>query len=275
MSTEIAPRTQAEIQAANKEKVRALLNDPARQQQIFELLPTAADQRRFLASMQTYVLPRAELHADNVRGSLVVAVYQAAKAALDLGVDANIIVRSSKATGPVARFELTVSGAIILMLRSPGASHVTCHVIRRNDAVHVVDGVLVRHEYDTIDPVARGPIVGAVARLHYHDGRVIERLIDGNAIAAARATGGNAWSGGEGPFEEMVRKTAILRLRKLVPLDSQTQGLLDEIEHAPYAEARERGPRRIAPQQPRAFMPAPVEEPTTEVVDDFTTTTEE
>lgn len=278
MSTELAARTQSELRKANEDKVRRLLNDPARQQQIFELLPTVADQHRFLASVTTYVLPRPELHGKDIQGSLVLALYQAAKAGLDLGTDANIIVRKSGGVA-AARFELTVNGAIILMMRTPGASHITCHTIRKNDVVQVVDGVLVQHEYGTLDPDARGAIVGAVARLHYRDGRVIERLIDRNTIKAAEGAGSSghsAWKAGEGPFEEMVRKTAILRLRKLVPLDTQTQGLLEELEGAPYADARRAG--RAVPvfrPQPMQLASAPVDDPETEVDADFTTTTED
>jgi recombinational DNA repair protein RecT len=178
-----------------------------------------------MTALTTYVGPRPELHTPALRPSLVLALYQAAKVNLDLGTQMHFIVRGAKVCA-----EISYQGAMVLMLRSPGASHVDCFEIRQNDTVEVANGRLIRHEVHTLDPAARGPIIACCARLHYTAGHTIERIIDLDIINAAQKAGGAAWKGGPGNFLEMVRKTAILRLRKLVPLDSRTQSALDEIE---------------------------------------------
>ena len=196
-----------------------------RENTLLTLLPDETDQRRFMTALTTYVGPRRELHAPALRPSLVLALYQAAKVNLDLGTQMHFIVR-----GPKVCAEISYQGAMVLMLRSPGASHVDCFEIRQNDTVEVAGGRLVHHEVHTLDVNARGPIIACCARLHYTAGHTIERIIDLDIIAAAQKAGGAAWKGGPGNYLEMVRKTAILRLRKLVPLDSSTQSALDEIE---------------------------------------------
>ena len=196
-----------------------------RESTLLTLLPDEADQRRFMTALTTYVGPRRELHAPALRPSLVLALYQAAKVNLDLGTQMHFIVR-----GPKVCAEISYQGAMVLMLRSPGATHVDCFEIRERDTVRIEGGRLVHHEVHTLDVQARGPIVACCGRVWYRDGHCIERIIDLDIIDAARKAGGAAWKGGAGAYLEMVRKTCILRLRKLVPLDSRTQSALDEIE---------------------------------------------
>jgi recombinational DNA repair protein RecT len=230
-----------------------------RETTLLTLLPDEADQRRFMTALTTYVGPRRELHAPGLRPSLVLALYQCAKLNLDLGSQMDFIVRGGKVCA-----EINVMGAIVLMLRSPGASHVDCFVIRANDTVRMENGRLVHHEVHTLDVAVRGPIIACCARLYYHDGRCIERVIDSEIIANAKKAGGKLlW---DNHFQEAVRKTAVLRLRKLVPLDSRTQSALDEIERDSMAVQQ-----TATPTVRRIQLPEVTATPTVDTDVDFTT----
>jgi recombinational DNA repair protein RecT len=82
--------------------------------------------------------------------------------------------------------------------------------------------------------------------------------VDQSEIEAAAAKGQAAWKTNA---SEMWRKTALLRLAKIVPLDSQTAGALDDIERGTYdvtpMETTQTPTRRFAPSQPtRMTLPA-------------------
>lgn len=251
MTTELAqtPRWLSDIQT--------------REATLLTLLPDEADQRRFITALTTYVGPRSELHAPALRPSLVLALYQAAKLNLDLGTQMHFIVR-----GPKVCAEISAQGALVLILRSPGATHVDLFEVRQNDTVRMENGRLIHHEVHTLDPVARGPIVACCGRVWYRDGHCIERVIDAEIIEAARKAGGAAWKSGPGAYVEMVRKTCLLRLRKLVPLDSRTQSALDEIERDSMAVQQTAQPARVQ------RIELPTVTASTPEVDDFPTVEE-
>ena len=197
------------------------------QDTLLRLLPDRAQQDRYLAAIMTHVAPNTDLHAPVLQPSLIVAVYHMAKLGLDPGVDANLIPRSG-----IVRCEITFKGAAKIMMRTPGAVKLHTYLIYQNEEYRIEQGRVVRH-VASLDVDTRGPLVAAVAELHYADGTVVERIVDGAEIAIARARGKDAWKTSPG---EMWRKTAILRLAKIVPLDSLTAGTLNEIERQEYVE---------------------------------------
>ena len=227
------------------------------------LLPDRSQQDRFMAALLTYVGPERALHAPALQESLVIALYQVAKLGLDPGVDCYLIPRSGK-----VRCELGYKGALKVMLRTPGASHVHTYLIHANEHYVIERGRVTEHR--AILGPARGELVAAVAELHMRDGSVIERIVDQSEIDAAASKGQAAWKTNA---SEMWRKTALLRLAKIVPLDSQTAGALADIERSTYdvqgIETTQSTPRRFAPQQaqrmtlpaaPAAITPADTEE---------------
>ena len=205
-------------------EIRSMIE--SRRDMLVQLMPEQAQQDRFIAALMTHVLPRPELHDKRLQPSLMVSLYQLAKLGLDPGVDAHLIVRVG-----IVRCEIGYVGAVKLMMTYPGAKSVHVDLIYANEEYRIEHGRLVSH-VNSLDVKARGPIVGASARLYLHDGTTIERIIDGDDIARARqaamtAGAGLAWKTSE---PEMVRKTALLRLRKLVPFDPDRQRILNELE---------------------------------------------
>jgi recombinational DNA repair protein RecT len=215
--------TELQTAPATPPAPRWLADIQDRKDTLLALLPDEADQRRFMTALTTYVGPRPALHAPALRPSLVLALYQTAKLNLDLGSQMDFIVRGGKVCA-----EVNFKGAIVLMLRSPGATHVDCFEIRQNDTVRMENGRLVHHEVHTLDIATRGPIIACCARLWFRDGHCIERVIDLDIINNAKKAGGSTlW---KDHFTEAVRKTCVLRLGKLAPLDAKTQSVLSEIE---------------------------------------------
>ena len=215
------------------------------------LLPDRSQQDRFMAALLTYVGPERSLHAPALQESLVIALYQVAKLGLDPGVDCYLIPRSGK-----VRCELGFKGAVKVMLRTPGASHVHTYLIYEHEHYVMSKGRVTEHR--AILGPSRGELVAAVAELHMRDGSVIERIVDQSEIDAAAAKGQAAWKTNA---SEMWRKTALLRLAKIVPLDSQTAGALADIERGTYdvtpMETTQTPARRFAPTQPtRMTLPA-------------------
>lgn len=200
-------------------EIRSMIE--SRRDTLVQLMPEQAQQDRFIAALMTHVLPRPELHDKRLQPSLMVGLYHLAKLGLDPGVDAHLINR-----GGIVRCEIGYAGAVKLMMAYPGAKSVHVDLIYANEEYRIEHGRLVSH-VNSLDVRARGPLVGASARLYLHDGTTIERIIDGDDIARARQAGGAAWKTSE---SEMVRKTALLRLRKLVPFDPDRQRVLNELE---------------------------------------------
>jgi recombinational DNA repair protein RecT len=209
MTTAMTPATE----------IRSMIE--SRRDTLVQLMPEQAQQDRFLAALMTHVLPRPELHDKRLQPSLMVGLYHLAKLGLDPGVDAHLINR-----GGVVRCEIGYAGAVKLMMTYPGARSVHVDLIYQNEEYRIEHGRLVAH-VNSLDVRGRGPLVGASARLYLQDGTTIERIIDGDDIARARQAGGAAWKTSE---PEMVRKTALLRLRKLVPFDPDRQRVLNELE---------------------------------------------
>jgi recombinational DNA repair protein RecT len=209
MTTAMTPATE----------IRSMIE--SRRDTLVQLMPEQAQQDRFIAALMTHVLPRPELHDKRLQPSLMVGLYHLAKLGLDPGVDAHLINR-----GGVVRCEIGYAGAVKLMMTYPGAKSVHVDLIYQNEEYRIEQGRLVAH-VNSLDVKTRGPLIGASARLYLHDGTTIERIIDGDDIARARMAGGAAWKTSE---SEMVRKTAILRLRKLVPFDPDRQRVLNELE---------------------------------------------
>lgn len=225
MSTEIARPAPSAI-ALEIENQRDVL---------LQLMPDRATQERFMAALLTYVEPRAELHSKLHRQSLMVAVYQIAKLGLDPGSDVYL-----RAGNDGIKLMVGYHGAHKLMLRVPGASHLHVDMIYANEHCVVEHGRVIEH-VNSLDVKRRGPAIACVARLHFHDGRVIERIVDQTDIDIARKTGQNGWKISEG---EMWRKTAILRLAKIVVLDEMTRSALEDADRSEYRNAP---PQRVTP----------------------------
>lgn len=209
------------------------------------LLPERAQQERFVTALITYVAPNTNLHSEKLQDSLMLAACQLAKLGLDPGVDAHLIPR-----GGVVRCEIGYKGAVKIMLRATVATHVDTYLIYDREHFIVEKGRVIEHRA-VLDPGKRGAFLAAVAQLHMPDGTVIERIVDREEMAIAHAAGGPAWKTSPG---EMRRKTAVLRLAKMVTVDSMTMATLNEIEKAAAIEAevieRPRSTRRILSPSP-------------------------
>lgn len=232
-----------------------------RRDTLVALLPDRSQQDRFMAALLTYVGPERSLHAPALQESLVIALYQVAKLGLDPGVDCYLIPRSGR-----VRCEIGYKGAVKVMLRTPGTSHVHTYLIHEHEHYVMSKGRVTEHR--AILGPTRGQLVAAVAELHMRDGSVIERIVDQSEIDAAASKGQAAWKTNA---SEMWRKTALLRLAKIVPLDGQTAGALAEIERgtfdsSPVEPVTSQPVRRFATSQPtRMTLPAPTQH-TTELV---------
>jgi hypothetical protein len=143
-------------------------------------------------------------------------------------------------------------------------------MIYANEHCLVEHGRVIEH-VNSLDVKRRGPPVACVARLHFYDGRTIERIIDQIDIDIARKTGQNGWKISEG---EMWRKTAIHRLAKIVvSLDETTRSAFEENERGAYqsAPAQRTGPRLYAGPKP-VELPAEIVTETTSETDTETVT---
>lgn len=256
MSTEIARPAPSAI-ALEIENQRDIL---------LQLMPDRATQERFMAALLTYVEPRTELHSKAHRQSLMVAVYQIAKLGLDPGSDVYL-----RTGNDGIKLMVGYHGAHKLMLRVPGASHLHVDMIYANEHCVVEHGRVIEH-VNSLDVKRRGPPVACVARLHFHDGRTIERIVDQTDIDIARKTGQNGWKISEG---EMWRKTAILRLAKIVVLDEMTRSALEENERSEYRNTppQRTGPRLYAGPKRTELTAEIATETTTEIVTETTTDT--
>ena len=204
------------------------------------LLPERAQQERFVTALVTYVAPNTALHSERLQESLMLAACQLAKLGLDPGVDAHLIPRAG-----IVRCEIGYKGAVKIMLRATGATHVDTYLIFDREHFVVERGRVIEHRA-ILDPGKRGAFLAAVAQLHTPDGTVIERIVDREEMAIAAAAGGPAWKTSPG---EMRRKTAVLRLAKMVTVDSMTMQTLNDIERAAAIDTevieRPRSTRRV------------------------------
>lgn len=217
-----------------------------RRDTIVSLLPDRAQQERFMSALITHVGPRRELWTPALQESLIVSLYTVAKLGLDPGVDCYLIPRSG-----TVRCEIGYKGAVKIMLRVPGATHVHTFLIYQNERYRIERGHVVMHEA-SLDVVGRGKLVAAVAQLYLRDGSCIERIVDEAEIDVAKRMGQGAWRTAEG---EMWRKTALLRLAKIVPLDSLTSAAIAEIEQATITPVE--SPKRFTSAQPtRLTLPS-------------------
>jgi len=230
------------------------------------LLPERAQQERFLTALITYVAPNPALHSERLQDSLMLAACQLAKLGLDPGADAYLIPR-----GGVVRCEIGYRGAVKIMKRATGASHVDAYIIYENEHYVVEKGRVLEHRA-ILDTDKRGKFLAAVAQIHLPDGTVIERIVDRAEMAISRAMGGPAWKTAP---SEMERKTAILKLAKTNVDDPMVRSELDAIDRANAIDAETiptpRSTRRII------GAPAPLQlanEDTAEPVDVDADTTE-
>lgn len=130
-----------------------------------------------------------------------------------------LIPRRNKHTRQMeANCQLGYKGALKLISRSPVLGAVRCGVFCENDEYDYMDGSapFLRHKIPLTEP--RGPVQGAWALTEYRAGGFVFVPVPLAELRAAQKMGGPVW---RAHYEAMCRKTALLRLGNLVPLDDR------------------------------------------------------
>ena len=220
------PLTQLVIQRKNE--IQSLESD------LKKMLPSSIPSDKFVRTVQTAITLNPQI-AEADKNSVLSACMRAAADGLVLdGREAALTIYNTKQKDgswkKVAQYIPMVAGVIKRVRNSGEVSRLNAFVVYKNDMFHVAYGLemTLKHEPNFADP---GDPIGAYAVCLFKDGQTDFEFMSFKQIEAIRS---RSKSGDSGPWKtdwsEMARKTAIRRLSKRLPVDSDIARVVQHID---------------------------------------------
>jgi recombination protein RecT len=199
-----------------------------------KMLPASIPSDKFVRTVQTAITLNPDL-AEADKNSVLTACMKAASDGLVLdGREAALTIYNVKQKDgtwkKVAQYIPMVAGIIKRVRNSGEVARLNAFVVYKNDVFHLALGLemTLRHEPNFTDP---GEPLGAYAVCLFKDGQTDFEFMSLKQIEAIR---GRSKSGDSGPWKtdwsEMARKTAIRRLSKRLPVDSDMSRVVERID---------------------------------------------
>lgn len=201
-----------------------------------KMLPASIPTDKFIRTVQTAITLNPDL-AEADKNSVLVSCMKAAADGVVLdGREAALVVYSSKQKDgsykKIAQYIVMVAGIIKRVRNSGEVSRLNAFVVYEHDKFHVAYGLemTLTHEPNFADP---GKPIGAYAVCKFKDGETDFEFMSAKQILniASQGKNGDQYDPAKGKnFGEWWRKTAIRRLSKRLPVDSDIARVVEQID---------------------------------------------
>ena len=248
LTTQTKPTPRSQLVVTRKNDIQGIEGD------IKKMLPPSVPSDKFVRTVQTAITLNPDL-AEADKNSVLTSCMKAAADGLVLdGREAALTIYNTKQKDgsykKMAQYIPMVAGIIKRVRNSGEVSRLNAFVVYENDTFHVAYGLemTLKHEPNFENP---GKALGAYAVCLFKDGEVDFEYMSAAQIKAIGAQGKNAaqYDPGTGKnYGEWWRKTAIRRLSKRLPVNSDIASVIERIdEDYDFQAVGERGhalPRR-------------------------------
>lgn len=199
-----------------------------------KMLPASIPSDKFIRTVQTAITLNPDL-AEADKNSVLTACMKAASDGLVLdGREAALTIYSTRQKDgtfkKLAQYIPMVAGIIKRVRNSGEVARLNAFVVYKNDLFHVSYGLemSLKHEPNFTDP---GEPLGAYAVCLFKDGQTDFEFMSLKQIEAIRERSKSKDSGPwKTDWSEMARKTAIRRLSKRLPVDSDMSRVVERID---------------------------------------------
>ena len=230
LTTQTKPTPRSQLVVNRKNDISLIEND------IKKMLPPSVPSDKFVRTVQTAITLNPDL-AEADKNSVLTSCMKAAADGLVLdGREAALTIYNTKQKDgsykKMAQYIPMVAGIIKRVRNSGEVSRLNAFVVYENDIFHVAYGLemTLKHEPNFENP---GKALGAYAVCLYKDGEVDFEYMSAAQIKAIGAQGKNAaqYDAGTGKnYGEWWRKTAIRRLSKRLPVNSDIASVIERID---------------------------------------------